>query len=80
MESQFWGLDQIRTLEAITKNPQENDWVFTKTKNTQTYPLIAKMLIAFSTKIKTEAETNNYPYFCVDNNFKETVKNIVGGL
>lgn len=72
--------DAIHTLAAITKNQQENDWVITKTKNTQTYPFIAKMLITFSTKIKTVAETNNYPYYCVDNNFKETVKNIVAGF
>ena len=69
--------DTTQTVEAITKNPQENDWVLTKTKNPQTYPLIAKMLAVFSTQIKREAEENRYLYFSMDNNFKENVQGIV---
>lgn len=69
--------DVAQTLEAITQNPQENDWVITKTSNTETYPLIAKMLTTFSARIKKETEENNYPYFSMDHNFKETVRSIV---
>ncbi len=69
--------DIVQTLEAITKNPQKNDWVITKTKDTNTYPLIAKMLTAFSTRIRGEAGENKYPYFSMDGNFEETVQGIV---
>ena len=69
--------DEMQTLEDITKNPQVNDWVITKTKNIQTYSLIAKMLKVFSLRLKKEAEENKGEYFSMDNNFKETLQKIV---
>jgi len=69
--------DETQTLEDITKNPQVNDWVITKTKNIQTYSLIAKMLKVFSLRLKKEIEENKGEYFSMDNNFKETLQKIV---
>jgi len=81
LKSVFVGReDTAKTLEDIIKNPQENDWVVTKTKDNETYPLIAKMITTFSFEIKKEAEKTGYPYFSMNNNFKETVQSIVKEL
>lgn len=69
--------DIVETLQSITNHSQENDWVIKKTKDAKTYPLIAKMLTVFSSRIKKEAEEKGFKYFSMDSNFKETSEIIV---
>lgn len=77
----FVGREDIEeTLKAITINPHENDWVTSKTKNTETYTLIANMLTEFSLRVKKSAEENNLQYVSVATNFKDVVEQIVGNI
>lgn len=69
--------DRNKTLEAMTNNPSHNDWVIEKTKNPQTFPLIAEMLAQYSSKFKKEAGKYNYSYIPMEDNFLETVQNTV---
>ncbi len=72
--------DEVETLESITNHSQENDWVIKKTKDAKTYPLIAKTLTVFGSRIKKEAEEKGFKYFGMDKNFEETLQDVTEGF
>ncbi len=73
--------NEDETLDAITNNSQQDeDWVIVKTKDQNTYPLIAKMLSIFSSKVKENAEKNNYSYYSMSPNFKVSFEKVLKDL
>ncbi len=72
--------DVVLSLEAITSDPNQNDWVTAKTKNTDTYRLISKMLTTLSTRNRKWCEKCDQEYFSMEGNFEERVSMAVEKL
>ncbi len=79
--SVFLGRRDVETtLKAITENTLPTDWVVRKTKHETTYPLIAKMLCAFSAYIESESTQHATSYVVVDSSFEATIQTTVEKL
>ena len=79
IKSIFLGRDSVpETIDAITNYPNAlNDWVTTKTKDPLTYTKIAEMLVDFSQYFKESAEENGLDYVSLEDNFTETLEELV---
>lgn len=62
------------------KNKAQNDWFIQKTENEETYYKIAEMIKIYSRFFQSEAEKYGLPYYNMDNNFQESLAEVVSFL
>lgn len=61
----------------VHRSTTPNDWILRKTKNPDTFPKIAEMVVEYSHYFQQEVEKYNLSVFHLDNNFEEKMKDII---
>lgn len=68
--------DEQLLVEGFQKNVAKTDWVLQKTKEKETFFLIAKMLSHFGERIEKEASKYGLPVYCMDQDFVEKIDEV----
>jgi hypothetical protein len=68
--------DEQSLVEGFQKNVAKTDWVLQKTKEKETFLLIAKMLSHFGERIEKEADKYGLPVYCMDRDFFEKIDEV----
>ncbi len=68
--------DEQLLVEGFQKNVAKTDWVLQKTKEKETFFLIAKMLSHFGERIEKEANKYGLPVYCMDRDFVEKIDEV----
>jgi len=68
--------DEQKFIQDIHKSTTPNDWILRKTKNEDTYELIAKMIVGYSRYFEKEAKKYRFKIFNMDNEFENQLNAI----